>query len=175
MRPADDMNEDSEISWDADGQLKVLTFNLSGETFALEANFVCEILDLLPETRVPGSAPIAGSVINFRGSVIPVADLHLAFDLGEQNASLDSRFIVIELDCGSGETCCIGLKADKVHEVTTLDRSTTEPAPRIGTRWRQDFIRCLAKRNGDFIVVPNLPKIFATCGQSVGLTSSTQH
>lgn len=168
------MTDETEILWDADGQLKVLTFDLSGETFALEASCVCEILDLLPETVVPGSAPIAGSVINFRGSVIPVADLHLAFDLKAPDASLDNRFIVIELGC-SDETCRIGLKADKVHEVTNLERSATEPAPRIGTRWRQDFIRCLAKRNGDFIVLPNLPRIFATSGQTVGLTSSTQH
>jgi purine-binding chemotaxis protein CheW len=174
VQPAKVMNEEADISWDTDGQLKVLTFNLSGETFALEANFVCEILDLLPETMVPGSASIAGSVINFRGSVIPVADLHLAFDLDRQTSTLDSRFIVIELECGE-ETCLIGLKADKVHEVTTLDRSATEAAPRIGTRWRQDFIRCLAKRSGDFIVVPNLPRIFAICGQSTGLAGTTQH
>jgi purine-binding chemotaxis protein CheW len=168
------MEEDTEILWDGDGQLKVLTFDLGGETFALEASFVCEILDLLPETAVPGSAPIAGCVINIRGSVIPVAELHLAFGLTAKNVSLDSRYIVIELECG-GDTCLIGLKADKVYEVTTLDRSATEPAPRIGTRWRQDFIRCLAKRNGDFIVVPNLPRIFSTCGQSAGFACATQH
>jgi purine-binding chemotaxis protein CheW len=167
------MNEDDEIVWDDDGQIKVLTFDLSGETFALEANLVCEILDLLPETAVPGSAPIAGSVINFRGSVIPIADLHLAFGLGAQAATHDSRFIVIELeqDC---ETSVIGLKADKVHEVTTIDHKTTEAAPRIGTRWRQDFIRCLAKRNGDYIVVPNLPRIFSVCGHGIA-QAGTQH
>lgn len=167
------MNDDSEIQWDGDGQLRVLTFDLSGETFALEANLVCEILDLLPETKVPGSASIAGSVINFRGSVIPVADLHLAFDLTSGGVTVDSRFVVIEMEYG-GENCLIGLKADKVHEVTTLERTKTEAAPRIGTRWRQEFIRCLAKRHGDFIVVPNLPRIFATCGQSDG-PAATAH
>lgn len=166
------MNDDTEIAWE-DGSVKVLTFDLSGETFALEANLVCEILDLLPETIVPGSAPIASSVINFRGSVIPVADLHLAFDLAPKGITLDSRFIVIEMNC-TGEKCLVGLKADKVYEVTTLKHSTTEGAPRIGTRWRQDFIRCLAKRNGDFIVVPNIFRIFEICGQSEGLTG-TQH
>jgi purine-binding chemotaxis protein CheW len=166
------MNDDTEIAWE-DGSIKVLTFDLSGETFALEANLVCEILDLLPETTVPGSAPIASSVINFRGSVIPVADLHLAFDLAPKGITLDNRFIVIEMACG-GEKCLVGLKADKVYEVTTLKRNTTEGAPRIGTRWRQDFIRCLAKRNGDFIVVPNIFRIFEICGQSEGLTG-TQH
>ncbi len=173
MRPADAMSADNDIAWDEDSQLKVLTFELSGETFALEANMVCEILDLLPETQVPGSAPIAGSVINFRGSVIPVADLHLAFGLSQQAISQDSRFIVIELG-HDGDTCVIGLKADKVHEVTTFDRTAAEPAPRIGTRWRQDFIRCLAKRKGDFVVIPNLPRIFATCGHG-SVQAGTQH
>jgi len=167
------MTDHAEIPWDDNGQLKVLTFDLSGETFALEATMVCEILDLLSETHVPGSAPIAGSVINFRGSVIPVTDLHLAFGLNQRSISLDSRFIVIELDCNN-ETFVIGLKADKVYEVTTLNRTATEAAPRLGTRWRQDFIRCLAKRNGDFIVVPNLPRIFAACCHSAA-PAVTQH
>lgn len=166
------MQDDTGLAFE-DGQVKIVTFDLSGQTFALEANLVCEILDLLPETEVPGSATIAASVINFRGSVIPVADLHLAFNLPPSRISLDSRFIVIELDC-SGEQCLIGLKADKVYEVTTLTQSVTEPPPRVGTHWRQDFIRCLAKRNGDFIVVPDLHRIFAICGQSLGLTG-TQH
>jgi purine-binding chemotaxis protein CheW len=167
------MMENGEIVWDANGQLKVLTFDLSGEIFALEASLVCEILDLLPETQVPGSEPLTGSVINFRGSVIPVADLHLAFGLNAQAITLDSRFIVIEIE-HDGETCVIGLKADKVHEVTTLDHAATEAAPRIGTRWRQDFIRCLAKRNGDFIVVPNLLRIFTECCHSAA-PAVTQH
>ncbi len=50
--------------------LSVLTFTLNGETFAIEATIVQEILDLLPETSVPGSLPFVGSVINFRGKVI---------------------------------------------------------------------------------------------------------
>lgn len=173
MRPANGMSHDSDIAWDEDGQLKVVTFDLGGETFALEANLVCEILDILPETQVPGSAAIAGSVINFRGSVIPLTDLHLAFGLDAPAVSQDSRFIVIELEC-NGETCIIGLKADKVYEVTTIDHKTVEPAPRIGTRWRQEFIRCLAKRKGDFVVFPDLPRIFSTCG--LGPTQvATQH
>ncbi|GAA0529262.1 purine-binding chemotaxis protein CheW [Rhizomicrobium palustre] len=166
------MQDNSDIAWDND-HVRVLTFDLSGETFALEANLVCEILDLLPETAVPGATPLAASVINFRGSVIPVADLRLAFGLAAKGMSLDSRFIVIELDC-EGETVFVGLKADKVFEVTTLTRAAAEGPPRIGTRWRQDFIRCIAKRNGDFIVVPNLHRIFATCGQSTGL-AGPQH
>jgi purine-binding chemotaxis protein CheW len=69
--------------------------------------------------------------------------------------------IVIEIDIDmDGEATLVGIKADKVHEVTILEKTSTEAAPRVGMRWRQDFIRCLAKRSGDIIVVPDLERIF---------------
>jgi purine-binding chemotaxis protein CheW len=42
---------------------------------------VREVLDLLPETPVPGAPAFVGAVINFRGRVIPLVDLRLAFDM----------------------------------------------------------------------------------------------
>ena len=153
------MKDEQNIDWGSANQLEVLTFDMQGETFAIEATLVREILDHIPETPVPGSAPMVSGVVNFRGKVIPIADLHLPFGLTSSGNTRDCRVIVIEFEM-EGESCLVGLKADKVHEVTTLERASTEAAPRIGMRWRQDFIRCLAKRAGDFIVVPDLERIF---------------
>ena len=146
------------------GGMEALTFDLQGETFALEALLVREVLDRAPETMVPSSPPFVSSVINFRGRVIPLADLRLAFDLKVSDSTVDSRIIVIEFDL-DGEAALIGLRADKVHEVTTIEETSTEPTPRLGMRWRQDFIRRLAKRNNDVIVVPDLAHIFAARGR----------
>jgi len=142
-----------------------LTFDLSGETFALEAILVREVLDKSPETSVPGAPAFVDAVANFRGRIIPLADLRLAFGLGLSAATQDSRIIVIEFDF-EGEAALIGLRADKVFEVTAIAPDSTEPAPRLGTRWRPDFIRCLAKREGEVIVLPDLARIFAVCGQA---------
>ena len=97
--------------------------------------------------------------------MIPLVDLRLAFDIEAGAPTIDSRIVVIEhaLD---GVPTLIGLRADKVHEVTTIDRADTEDAPRVGLRWRTDFIRLLARRNGDLIVLPNLDQIFAARGRS---------
>jgi purine-binding chemotaxis protein CheW len=153
-----------QTGWDENGAMQVLTFDMHGETFAIEAGLVREILDRIPETAVPGASEMVGSLINFRGRVIPLADLHMAFDFDRAGITADSRIIVIEIGM-DGEATLIGLKADKVHEVTVLERAASEAAPRVGMRWRQEFIRCLAKRGGDFIVVPELEKIFASdCG-----------
>ncbi|UVC06941.1 chemotaxis protein CheW [Rhizobium sp. TH2] len=147
--------------WNEDGELEVLTFDIAGETFAIEAVMVQEILDLLPETPVPGARPFVGSVLNFRGRVIPLADIKLAFGMEATTTTIDSRIIVIALELGN-ETVLIGVRTDKVNEVTTLTRTASEPPPSIGMKWRPDFINCLVKRGSDFIIVPNLLAIFSS-------------
>jgi purine-binding chemotaxis protein CheW len=146
-----------------DGQIQVLTFDLDGETFALEAGLVREILDLPPETHVPGAAPFVDAVMNFRGKVIPVADLRLAFGLGRGAATPDSRIVVIEQEI-DGDPTLVGLRADRVHEVTTLPLAATEPAPAIGMRWRQDYVRLVGRRAGEPVIIPDLSCVFAERG-----------
>jgi purine-binding chemotaxis protein CheW len=150
--------------------IEALTFDLQGETFALEAGYVREVLDLLPETPVPGAPPFVGAVINFRGRVIPLVDLRMAFGMSVGETTIDNRIVVIEhpLD---GEPTLIGLRADKVHEVTSITADSTEEVPRVGMRWRADFIRRLVRRNGDVIVLPDLDQIFATRGQASSVTA----
>ena len=145
--------------WGDRDEREVLTFDLAGETFAFDATMVQEILDLLPETAVPGARPFVGSVINFRGKVIPLADIRLAFGMEATKPTIDSRIIVAELDI-EGESTLVGVRTDKVHEVTTLSRAARENPPSIGMRWRADYIDCLVKRDSDFIIVPNMHTIF---------------
>jgi purine-binding chemotaxis protein CheW len=155
------------ISELSSGLTEALTFDLGGETFALEAGLVREVLDVLPETDVPGAPAFVGAVINFRGRVIPLVDLRLAFDLEAAAPTIDSRIVVIEHDL-DGEPALIGLRADKVHEVTAIDRAATAEVPSVGMRWRHDFIRLLVRRDGDLIVLPDLDQIFAARGRSTG-------
>jgi purine-binding chemotaxis protein CheW len=150
----------SEDLWNGRDDLEVLTFEIAGETFALEAFIVQEILDLLPETAVPGAKAFVGSVINFRGKVIPLADIRLAFGMEATKPTIDSRIIVIEIEIDS-EPVLAGIRTDKVHEVTSLVRSAGEPPPSVGMRWRPDFIDCLVKRGSEFIILPNLQVIFS--------------
>jgi purine-binding chemotaxis protein CheW len=146
---------------DGKSHLEVLTFDLEGETFALEAGFVQEILDLLPETAVPGSPALVGAVVNFRGKVIPLADLHVAFGMAPATPTYDSRIIVIDLD-RTGQHNLIGLKADKVHEVATLACADSEEPPRVGIRWQPNYVHRLVKRGETVIVIPDLDQIFSS-------------
>lgn len=153
------MTERKSAPWDSNGQLEVLTFDLQKETFALEAVLVQEILDLLPETIVPGAQSLVSSVVNFRGKIIPIADLALAFGLGSSERTLDSRIVVIETEL-EGQILQIGIRTDKVHEVTTLEQKASEEPPVVGMRWRRDFVRELVRQSDGVVVLPDLSTIF---------------
>lgn len=144
----------------ADPAMQVLMLGLGGEVFALDAGIVREILDPVPVTEVPGARAFLSGVINVRGRVVPLADLRLRFGMAATPPTIDSRIIVVEIDL-AGDPTIVGLLADKVYEVTEIDQAATEDAPRIGMRWRPEFIRAIGKRQDDFVIVPHLENIFA--------------
>lgn len=167
MPPGETMTMQSATAWDADDQLEVLTFDIGGERLAIEAVSIREILDLLPETRVPGAPALVGSVVNFRGKIIPIADLRVAFGMPIEASGLDSRIVVIETAIGD-ELTQIGLRTDKVNEVAILDRVDSAEPPVVGMRWRRDYVRELIRRADDVIVIPDLPVIFETLTGAAG-------
>lgn len=162
MQPDEHCQATGLVPWNSDRQLEVLVFDLGGQSFALEAVLVREILDMMPETRVPGAPALVGHVINFRGRIIPLADLHLAFGMTVPEPTKDSRIVVIELDL-DGEPTIIGLRTDKVHEVATFSAATSEDAPVVGLRWKREHVRSLVRHgNDDIVVLPDLEAIFQT-------------
>jgi purine-binding chemotaxis protein CheW len=160
------------IPWDENARLEVLSFDLGQEVFALEAVLVREILDLLPETAVPGAMPLVGSVVNFRGKIIPIADLRLAFGMPVREPTPDSRIVVIEMEL-DGETIQLGIRTDKVHEVATLHQSDSEDPPAVGMQWKRDFVRKLVRAHSGIIVLPDINQIFRA--SQTGTHSAPSH
>ncbi len=159
-------------AWNAQGELEVLIFELGGETFALEAVQVQEIIDLLPETAIPGAPALVGHVINFRGRIVPVADLSLAFGMERAAASADSRIVVIDLPL-DGEPTLIGLRTDRVHEVATFAQALAEEVPAVGIRWARQHMRGLVRWRGDLVVLPDLQAIFLKASHDLGVAAAT--
>jgi purine-binding chemotaxis protein CheW len=150
-----------QIQWDDNGQIEVLTFDIGGETLAIEAGVVREILDPLPETQVPGANPLVASVINFRGQVIPLANLHVAFGMQSDGHAADARVVVLELELDD-EAMHLAIGTDRVNEVTSLKRHDAEPPPLLGVRWPRGLLRALVRRDGDVVLIPDFLAIFAS-------------
>jgi purine-binding chemotaxis protein CheW len=138
-----------------------LTFRVGEEDFALDVSNVREILEFTSITKVPKTPEYMRGVINLRGSVVPVLDMRLKFRLTEAQKTIDTCIIVLEVDI-DGEKTVIGALVDSVQEVFELDPQHIEPAPRIGTKLRTDFIRGMGKRDDHFIIILNIDKVFSS-------------
>jgi purine-binding chemotaxis protein CheW len=146
----------------ADGHsMKALTFALQGEVFAIDAEGVREILDLVPITEVPNVPDFASGLINVRGRVVPLADLRVTFGMARPKPDDDTRIVVMEIEL-DGDPAIVGILADKVYDVTDIETGAIEEAPKVGMRWRPEYVRGIGKHNGDFIIIPDMGRIFGT-------------
>jgi purine-binding chemotaxis protein CheW len=85
------------------------------------------------------------------------------FDMDRPPPDKDTRIVVIEIEI-EGETTVAGILADKVYDVTDIEAAAIQDAPKVGMRWRPEFVKGIGKRNGNFIVIPDLERIFETKG-----------
>jgi len=137
-----------------------LTFKLGNEIFATEVAKVREVLDLTTITSIPRTPPFMRGVINLRGSVVPVVDLRLCFDMSKTESTRNTCIVVVEVLLDN-ESTIIGALADSVEEVIDLEPEQIQPAPRIGTQIRTEFIKGMGKRDAQFIMILDIDKVFS--------------
>ena len=138
-----------------------LTFKLEEEVFALDVGKVREILDYTNITKVPQTPEFMKGVINLRGSVVPVVDMRIKFNMSSQERTVDTCIIVVEIVIDSDATI-LGALVDSVQEVFELEPSQVEPAPRIGTKLNTDFILGMGKRDDQFVIILDIDRVFSS-------------
>lgn len=137
-----------------------LTFKLGEEVFGLDVGKVREILDFTAITKVPRTPDFMRGVINLRGSVVPVVDMRVKFGMSSTEKTVNTCIIVTEVRL-EGETTVLGALVDSVQEVFELEPGQIEPAPRIGTRLKTEFILGMGKRDERFIMLLDVDKVFS--------------
>jgi purine-binding chemotaxis protein CheW len=138
-----------------------LTFNLSEEVFAFDITKVREVLEFSKVTKVPQTPAMMIGVINLRGSVVPIIDLRLKFNMEKGDLTVNTCIIIIETITDQ-ETLIIGALVDSVQEVMDLDSEHIEAPPKIGTKLNTDFIKGMGKVEDQFVIILNIEKIFNT-------------
>jgi purine-binding chemotaxis protein CheW len=137
-----------------------LTFRLGEDVFALEIGKVREVMDFNSVTKVPRTPDFMRGVINLRGSVVPVMDMNLKFEMGATEKTVNTCIIIVEITVDS-ETVVVGALADSVQEVLELEPGQIEPAPRIGTRLNTEFIKGMGKQGEQFLIILDIDRVFS--------------
>jgi purine-binding chemotaxis protein CheW len=135
-----------------------VTLGVADELFAAPVGKVQEILDVRPIARLPQAPDTLLGMIDVRGQGVPVVDLRLTLGLPEAADTENTRIIVLALD-GAGGDHRLGLRADRVFEVTVLDQDELDPPPAVGGSWPGRCIAGLGRRNGRFVTVLDLERL----------------
>jgi purine-binding chemotaxis protein CheW len=138
-----------------------LTFKLDDEIFALDVGKVREVLEHTKITKVPRTPDFMLGVINLRGSVVPVVDMRLKFDMEKTEKTVNTCIIITEVEMDDDITV-LGALADSVQEVVDLEPEQIEPAPRIGTSINTDFIKGMGKSDEHFTMILDIDKVFSS-------------
>ncbi|MEO5376998.1 MAG: chemotaxis protein CheW [Magnetococcus sp. DMHC-6] len=153
-----------------------LTFHLASEVFAIDISKIKEVLEYTNMTTIPRVPDYMNGVINLRGSVVPVVDMRLKFGMPKSQRTVNTCIIIIEVVQESG-TVVIGAMADSVKEVMELQPNHIEPAPKIGTGLRTDYILGMGKQADHFVILLDTDKIFSVeefhALQSAGAMNNT--
>jgi purine-binding chemotaxis protein CheW len=110
-------------------------------------------------TRVPQTPEYLLGVINLRGQVVPVVDMRLKLGLPAGEETEDTCIIVVEVQI-DGEAIVVGALADAVREVLEVRSDQIEPAPRLGTRLKTEFISGMGKVGEQFLILLNIDCVF---------------
>ena len=144
-----------------DGAAQFVTLGLGRELFAIPVEAVLEIIDLREMFRVPDAPAYLAGLIDVRNRSVPVVDLRVKLGLPAAAPTEATRIMVLEI-AAAGRQLVIGLLADRVFEVASLDGGRLEPPPDIGTRWRSDYIRGVGRRGDGFVVIFDLERLFSS-------------
>ena len=114
-----------------------------------------------PIARLPQAPANLLGMIDVRGLGVPVVDLRLTLGLPPAADTENTRIVVLSL-CGKDGELRLGLRADRVFEVTVLDDAELDPPPAIGGTWGGRCIAGIGRRNGNFVTVLDLEALLGS-------------
>lgn len=139
----------------------VVTFNAEGSLYAVPVGRVQEILDLRPVAAMPNAPAHLLGIIDLRGANIPVVDLRRLLGRPAAEDTAQSRILVVWVTHGEGRAI-IGVKTDRVIEVTALDEPDLRPLQEAELlRWTGSAIAGIGRCKGEVVSVLDLDRLFS--------------
>ena len=146
--------------------VQLISFAIGDEQYGVDIMAVREIKGWTDITPLPGQSEYVRGVLNLRGAIVPIVDLRCRFGQGLTKASPLHICIIVQI----GEKP-IGLLADRVLDIVSLDASEIKPEPRVTQSERVSFLSGLVTTETGMIALIDLPNLLA---EHLGETNKTE-
>jgi len=139
----------------SEDEVQLVIFTISNEEFAAEINQVKEIITPTNITEVPSAPTFIYGVINLRGKLITIVDLHKRLGYESPHMTGSTKIIVSDVKDG-----VLGMMVDNVLEVKRIPEKQIEPPPPMSAgRIDSEYIQGIAKTDDRLIVILDLTKV----------------
>ena len=140
-------------------QFQVVTFQLGQETYGVDIMDVKRIVGLREVREIPNAPPYVEGILNLRGVVTPIINLHKRFmfknvELSDDD-SLLSGFIILEIN-----KMILGIMIDKILRVVTIDPVHIQPPPKMISGIGVEYIQGVVNEEGNYIIILDIQKLF---------------
>lgn len=139
--------------------VKIVIFSLGERNFAFYGSVSKSILTYEPVTSVPGSPPFLSGIINVRGDIESVINLHKILGIPEKKADDKTRIII-----AGNEKIRSGILVDAVHDVVDIPVRNISPPVSTLDEKTLDIVEGEIEYMGGMAVLLNLDKVFGQLG-----------
>jgi purine-binding chemotaxis protein CheW len=138
-----------------------VTLAVAGETYAVAASAVSEVVKLQPLTRIPAMPRCVRGLMNLRGTVIPVVDLAQQLGAGETELTDRTCVAVVDTPEADGVRSLMGVIGDEVQDVVLVDETALEAPPAFGSRVPPAYLAGIARVGEKAVLVLDLARILS--------------
>ena len=139
-----------------------LTFTLGCEEYGVEILKVQEIRGYEKPTAIASAPAFIKGVVNLRGTIVPIVDLRIKFDLGE--AKYDQFTVVIILNVAGR---VVGVVVDGVSDVVGLTPQEMRAAPEFSSAFDTQYITGLGVVDERMLILVDIERL--VCAADLGL------
>jgi purine-binding chemotaxis protein CheW len=135
---------------------QLISFAIGDDQYGVDIMAVREIKGWTEITHLPKQPDYVRGVLNLRGVIVPIIDLRCRFGQGFTEATPLHIVIIVQIG-----TKPIGLLADRVLDIVSLDPSQIQPVPRIAQASRVEFLSGLVTIENAMIALIDLPNLLS--------------
>ena len=137
--------------------LEFLAFTLGAEEYGIDIQKVQELRGYDAVTRIANAPEFIKGVVNLRGTIVPIVDMRIRFDLGAP--TYDQFTVVIILNIAER---VVGMVVDSVSDVITLTPEQIKPAPEMGAALNTDYLVGLGTLDQRMLILLDIERLMSS-------------
>ncbi|MBO7638030.1 MAG: chemotaxis protein CheW [Treponema sp.] len=143
---------------------QLVTFQLGDELYGVDIMDVKEIVKVQSVRPIPNAPYYVEGIINLRGEIIPIINLHKRFHLQklviEDSDDIyeddEGGFIILDIEGNK-----IGIIIDRINRVVSVEKGDIKPPPQMLSGIGTEYIDGVIQQEVSYLIILNTRKMFS--------------